>query len=111
MTQLKKEIIKERFTEIEHDYENAWIKCKDNGLFMIYPIYEEDNGLPTLGELLNGLSKENEQLKHNNKMLSMKMSEVYSKYNLIKKFSEDTNPNEAVKTVLHELMMITKEYR
>lgn len=57
------------------------------------------------------LQKENEQLKHNNKMLSMKMSEVSTKYRLLKEFSDDTNPNEAVKTVLHELMMITKEYR
>lgn len=61
--------------------------------------------------LLNDLNEENEQLKHNNKMLSMKMSEVSTKYRLLKEFSEDTNPNEAVKTVLHELMMITKEYR
>ena len=54
---------------------------------------------------------ENEQLKHNNKMLSMKMSEVYTKYCLLKEFSEDTNPNDAVKRVLSELMQITKEYR
>lgn len=60
---------------------------------------------------LNTLTDENEQLKHNNKMLSIKMSEVSTKYGLLKEFSEDTNPNEAVKTVLHELMMITKEYR
>ena len=60
---------------------------------------------------LSKLQKENEQLKHNNKMLSMKMSEVSTKYRLLKEFSDDTNPNEAVKTVLHELMMITKEYR
>ena len=62
-------------------------------------------------DLLNKLNDENEQLKHNNKMLSMKMSEVSTKYRLLYEFSEDTNPNEAVKTVLHELMMITKEYR
>ena len=60
---------------------------------------------------MNILLEENEQLKHNNKMLSMKMSEVSTKYRLLKEFSEDTNPNDAVKTVLHELMMITKEYR
>lgn len=39
------------------------------------------------------------------------MSEVSTKYRLLKEFSDDTNPNEAVKTVLHELMMITKEYK
>ena len=44
-------------------------------------------------------------------MLSMKMSEVYTKYCLLKEFSEDTNPNDAVKRVLSELMQITKEYR
>ena len=60
---------------------------------------------------MNELAEENEQLKHNNKMISMKMSEVSTKYRLLKEFSDDTNPNEAVKTVLHELMMITKEYR
>ena len=62
-------------------------------------------------DFINFLAEENEQLKHNNKMLSMKMSEVSTKYRLIKEFSGDTNPNEAVKTVLHELMMVTKEYR
>ena len=62
-------------------------------------------------DLLNCLNDENEQLKHNNKMMSMKMSEVSTKYRLLKEFSDDTNPNEAVKTVLHELLMITEEYR
>lgn len=53
-----------RFTNIEHDYENAWIKCNDNGEFMIYAIYKElDESLPSLEDLLNGLSEENEQLR------------------------------------------------
>lgn len=43
--------------------------------------------------------------------LSIKMGEVSTKYRLLKEFSDDTNPNGVVKTVLHELMMITKEYR
>ena len=52
-----------RFTNIEHDYENAWIKCNDDGDFMIYAIYKElDESLPSLEDLLNGLSEENEQL-------------------------------------------------
>lgn len=42
-----------RFTDIEHDYENARIRCKDNGMFMLYAIYENDDGLSTLGDLLN----------------------------------------------------------
>lgn len=59
-----------RFTNIEHDYENAWIKCKDNGDFMIYAIYKElDESLPSLEDLLNGLSEENEQLKKDNEWL------------------------------------------
>lgn len=61
--------------------------------------------------ILNMKEEENEQLKQQNKMLSMKMSEVSTKYRLLKKFSEDTNPNDAVEKVLSELMMITKEYR
>lgn len=60
---------------------------------------------------LNEVAEENRELKHNNKMLSMKMSEVYTKYCLLNEFSEDTNPNDAVKRVLSELMQITKEYR
>ena len=53
-----------RFTNIEHDYENAWIKCNDNGDFMIYAIYKElDEGLPALEDLMNGLAEENEKLK------------------------------------------------
>lgn len=72
----EKEITKERFIDIEHDYENARIKCKDNGMFMLYAIYENDNGLPTLGDLLNEqdkrikeLEKENEELKWSKKIL------------------------------------------
>ena len=59
-----------RFTNIEHDYENAWIKCNDDGDFMIYAIYKElDESLPSLEDLLNGLSEENEQLKQQLKEL------------------------------------------
>ena len=61
---------KKRFTNIEHDYENAWIKCNDDGDFMIYAIYKElDESLPSLEDLLNGLAEENEQLKKENKEL------------------------------------------
>lgn len=86
-----------------------------------FPITDNDSGkvyscasnqlMKDLCDLINEIVKENEELKHNNKMLSMKMSEVSTKYRLLKEFSDDTNPNEAVKTVLHELMMITKEYK
>ena len=88
---------------------NGEATLTDNGQPILCTERIEDARL--LKNLLNELYDENEQLKHNNKMLSMKMSEVSTKYRLLKEFSEDTNPNEAVKTVLHELMMITKEYR
>lgn len=53
-----------RFTNIEHDYENAWIKCNDDGDFMIYAIYKElDESLPSLEDLLNGLAEENQCLR------------------------------------------------
>lgn len=54
-----------RFTNIEHDYENAWIKCLDDGDFMIYAIYKElDESLPSLEDLLNGLADENKELQY-----------------------------------------------
>ena len=67
-----------RFTNIEHDYENAWIKCNDNGDFMIYAIYKElDESLPSLEDLLNGLSEENKQLKKENTKLDKKLDELH----------------------------------
>ena len=79
----------------EDEYQVGFVHC-DEDVFL---------------ELVNKIADENKELKHNNKMLSMKMSEVYTKYCLLKEFSEDTNPNDAVKRVLSELMQITKEYR
>lgn len=83
-----------RFTDIEHDYENARIKCKDDGLFMLYAIYEDDDGLPTLGDLLNGLSEENEQLKQENSVFEGKDAKHYQRWvNQIKKYVEEDNPD------------------
>ena len=83
-----------RFTNIEHDYENAWIKCNDNGDFMIYAIYKElDESLPSLEDLLNGLSEENEQLK----------CEVYSY-----KCSTETN-KEIIEDLHKEYKVLEKE--
>ena len=63
-----------RFTNIEHDYENAWIKCNDDGDFMIYAIYKElDESLPSLEDLLNGLHEENQILQSRNKRLEEKI--------------------------------------
>lgn len=43
--------------------------------------------------------------------LSLRISEIATKYTLLKEFSSDTNPNDAVKHIIHELMMNTKELR
>lgn len=67
-----------RFTNIEHDYENAWIKCNDNGDFMIYAIYKElDESLPSLEDLLNGLAEENKELKEENTRLQRCLNTIY----------------------------------
>ena len=66
--------------------------------------FADADGVKEICDLLNNLHD-------NNRMLSMKISEVSTKYLLLNEFSEDTNPNEAVETVLHELMVITKDYR
>lgn len=68
-----------RFTDIEHDFENARIRCKDNGMFMLYAIYENDDGLPTLGDLLNELSDENKQLKQQNIELQERNDRQYDR--------------------------------
>lgn len=66
-----------RFTNIEHDYENAWIKCNDNGDFMMYAIYKElDESLPSLEDLLNGLADENKKLKLQNEELLYQIGEM-----------------------------------
>lgn len=88
-----------RFTNIEHDYENAWIKCKDNGDFMIYAIYKElDESLPSLEDLLNGLSEENEQLKQQN-------SDWETSFDICKHYKE-TYANEIIhiKTTIKTMM-------
>ena len=79
-----------RFTNIEHDYENAWIKCNDNGDFMIYAIYKElDESLPSLEDLLNGLSEEKEQLKSENQRLEKLIEELNYELTEIKQSEED----------------------
>ena len=93
-----------RFT-VEDDDADIW---EDNHFLAV--AYNHHNA-KKITKRLNKLADENKQLKHNNRMLSMKMSEVYTNYRLLKEFSEDTNPNDAVKRVLSELMQITKEYR
>lgn len=72
---------RKRFTDIEHDYENAWIKCNDDGMFMIYSIYEDDDGLPTLGNLINGLNDENQELKKFKRKVAKELQE-YKDYAL-----------------------------
>ena len=48
-----------RFTDVNVDFEQSWIRLKDNGDFLIFPISfndKEEYGLETLEDLLNGLS-------------------------------------------------------
>ena len=48
-----------RFTDVNVDFEESWIRLKDNGDFLIFPISfndKEEYGLETLEDLLNGLS-------------------------------------------------------
>lgn len=52
-----------------------------------------------------------EELQQKYDKLCIEMANIYSKYIFMKEFSEDTNPNEAVKYVLRELMQKTKEVR
>ena len=63
-----------RFTDIEHDYENARIRCKDNGIFMLYAIYEDDDGLTTLGYLLNEQEEKVQSLQKANNSLRVTCS-------------------------------------
>ena len=71
-----------RFTDIEHDYENAWIKCKDDGDFMIYAIYGDlDESLPSLGDLLNGLDGTVKDLSDDYEQLLKKNKELKARYN------------------------------
>lgn len=100
-----------RFTDIEHDYENAWIKCKDNGDFMIYAIYADlDEGLPSLEDLLNGLdgtvkslTDDYEQLLKENKELKAKNKDLESTNNkqhktIMRLESEVFNLEQIIKT-------------
>lgn len=75
-------MINKRFTDIEHDYENAWIKCKDDGDFMIYAIYGDlDEGLPSLENLLNGLDGTVKSLTKDYEQLLKKNKELKARYN------------------------------
>lgn len=78
-----------RFTNIEHDYENAWIKCNDDGDFMIYAIYKElDESLPSLEDLLNGLHEENQELKRLVKATVEDYTDLKQSFDLIDKENE-----------------------
>ena len=76
-----------RFTDIELDYENSWIKCNDDGDFMIYAIYKElDESLPSLEDLLNGFSEENAKLKQENKKLKYHLNRTENELKEYKEF-------------------------
>ena len=73
-----------------------------------YEKYIQENGkVLESDEVIDLLNK----LTHKHKMLSMSISEIWTKYMLLQEFSEDTNPNEAVKIVLKELSKVTEKYR
>lgn len=68
----------------------------------------------TYREVVDSLNEQQatiEELQQKYDKLCIEMANIYSKYIFIKEFSEDTNPNEAVKYVLRELMQKTKEVR
>ena len=75
-----------RFTDVNVDFEQSWIRLKDNGDFLIFPISfndKEEYGLETLEDLLNGLSyKIDEQqaiiksLKEENEQLRKELKEI-----------------------------------
>lgn len=69
-----------RFTDIEHDYENARIRCKDNGIFMLYAIYEDDDGLTTLGYLLNEQEEKVQSLQKANNNLRSYIESNFDEY-------------------------------
>lgn len=110
-----------RFTDIEHDYENARIRCKDNGMFMLYAIYENDDGLPTLGDLLNEqdnrieeLETENNQLKREKerykRLSEIRDENINNRILSIKEFINNCE-DEKVKNTLEDLFYSeVKEY-
>ena len=68
----------------------------------------------TYREVVDSLNEQQatiEELQQKYDKLCIEMANIYSKYIFMKEFSEDTNPNEAVKYVLRELMQKTKEAR
>lgn len=68
----------------------------------------------TYREVVDSLNKQQatiEELQQKYDKLCIEIANIYSKYIFMKEFSEDTNPNEAVKYVLRELMQRTKEVR
>ena len=76
-----------------------------------YYVTDEYVGCRELFDEIENLEKENEQLQQKYDKLCIEMANIYSKYIFMKEFSEDTNPNEAVKYVLRELMQKTKGAR
>ena len=92
--------------------EKRFVLCKKGDVE-----YIEDNccvqlySFDVLCEMLNEQQITIEELQQKYDKLCIEMANIYSKYIFMKEFSEDTNPNEAVKYVLRELMQKTKEAR
>ena len=71
----------------------------------------ETHDLKECCDIMNEQQITIEELQQKYDKLCIEIANIYSKYIFMKEFSEDTNPNEAVKYVLRELMQKTKEVR
>ena len=85
----------------------------DNELIVPYVEFDKFNKecAVKMCDLLNGQQATIEELQQKYDKLCIEMANIYSKYIFMEEFSEDTNPNEAVKYVLRELMQKTKGAR
>ena len=87
------------------------IRRNDKEVF--YSFFDGDKPIDVemIVDLLNEQQELIEELQQKYDKLCIEMANIYSKYIFMKEFSEDTNPNEAVKYVLRELMQKTKGAR
>lgn len=92
--------------------EKIFILCQDD--LGNYEIRYDDKIFNFLWEVVPILNEQQdtiEELQQKYDKLCIEIANIYSKYIFMKEFSEDTNPNEAVKYVLRELMQKTKGAR
>ena len=90
-----------RFTDVNVDFEESWIRLKDNGDFFIFPISfndKEEYGLETLEDLLNGLSEKIdeqqatiERLTNENENLESNIKWFKHQFDKLKRFEDCKN--------------------